>query len=507
MRQPASTAVLLVALLTAPCARADVDLRLDSGRDQDERIRLRLLGGYRAALHVQSAYPIDPEGNTFEQRLYLDHRMRFAPELTILGRVQLGVELDLLSGLVGGHLPDGSVAFDERLRWDASGLRHAELRQVFLRVLGDQVRLHLGLLTDRWGLGAVAGDGGPAGAGFGDDPFGTDAFGDHMFRIAVEILPTAPGGTLRFVHVQAMLDLVERDEQTRLLGEGDIALAPGIRLVYDTPLARAGAWLSWRTLRHRDGAGAEILLADLFVDRWLPVGRREARLRFAAELAGQAGRSSLDPGWPAESGRPVAAGAAVVAGGVELPGPRLFLGLRAGAVSGDGDPTDGRDTGFRLDRDFNAGLILFDEVLAGVGARTAVQVEELTGEDATALAGEGAIHGAIFALPYLAFRPHPFVDLRVGGLLATAPAGLVTVRGTTGGLEGVSPGSGPPFLGGELDVALTLDLPIVPNNQNRSRFGIRLEYGHLFPGPALTDGWTDPVGGVDLFATRMGLTF
>jgi hypothetical protein len=76
-----------------------------------------------------------------------------------------------------------------------------------------------------------------------------------------------------------------------------------------------------------------------------------------------------------------------------------------------------------------------------------------------------------------------------------------------GGLEGLFTAAGSPLLGGELDVAVTLEVPVVPAAQQRTRFGIRLEYGHLFPGPALTEGWSEAVGGVDLFATRMGLTF
>ena len=503
----AAPILALLALAPVPGARADVDLEVTRERDRAELVRMRMLGGYRAGMVVQDAYAIDTDGTLFEQQLYLDHRLRVAPELDIAGVVLLDGKLDLLTGLLGGHLPDGEVATDERLRWDASGLRHAEIRRVDLRVRGERVEMVLGLTTDGWGLGAVANAGGPAGATFCDDPFGTDAFGDQVLRVGVDILPGLPGGTLGYLRIQAMLDLVARDETTRLLGDRDLALGPGLRLLYTTPMARAGAWLSWRTMREGGGATAEVLLVDLFVDRWLPLGRREDRFRFAAEVAGRAGRSSLEPGWPAEPRRTLLAGAAVLDGALDLPGARLRLGLRAGVVSGDGDPTDDRETGFTLDRDFNAGLILFDEVLAGVGARAAVVAKELTGRDGTPLAGEGAIGGGLFALPYLSFRPHAFVDLRIGGLLATTPGGQGTVRVVSGGLAGASPVDTPPFLGGELDISVTLEIPVVPGTQTRTRFGVRLDYGHLFPGPALTEDWEEPVEGVDLFATRMGLTF
>ena len=506
-----ATALPLVALLAAVLgvepALADVTVRVERGSDHAERIRVRMLGGYRSSIVLQDAYAIDLAGTVFEKRFYLDHRLRVGPELDIHGRVFVGVELDLLTGLLGGHLPDTETAWDERLRWDASGLRHAEFRQAYLRVHGERAVLEAGLLTDHWGLGAVVNDGGPDGDGFGDDPFGTDAFGDRVLRVGVNVTPALPGGTFGYVQVQLMLDLVALDERTHLIDGGELALGPGLRVLYDTPLARAGGWLAWRTLRTRDGATAELLTADLFVDRWLPLGRRDARFHIAAELAGEVGRTSLEAGWPVEPDRTALRGAAVLDGGIEVAGAPLLFGLRAGLVSGDPDPTDGTDTGFSLDRDFNVGLILFDEVLAGVGARAAVQVEELTGRDASALAREGGIGGGLFALPYLSYRPHPYVDLRLGGLLAAAPTGIGAVQPVVGGLEGLFTAAGSPLLGGELDVAVTLEVPVVPAAQQRTRFGIRLEYGHLFPGPALTEGWSEAVGGVDLFATRMGLTF
>ncbi len=500
-------AALLAAVLLAGVAGAEVTVRVERGADRAERVRVRMLGGYRAAIVLQDAYAIDRAGSAFEQRFYLGHRLRFAPELDVHGRFFLGVELDLLTGLLGGHMPDGELAWDERLRWDASGLRHAEFRQAYVRVHGERAVMRAGLLTDHWGLGAVANGGGPAGAGFGDDPFGTDEFGDRVLRVGVDVLPALPGGTFGYVQVQLMLDLVAQDERTRLIDDGDLALGPGLRVLYDTPLARAGGWLSWRTLRTRDGATGELLLADLFVDRTLPLGRRGARFQLGAEVAGEVGRSSLKPGWPVEERRTVVRGAAVVDGAIDAAAAPLRFGLRAGVVSGDPDPVDGVDTGYALDRDFNAGLILFDEVLAGVGARSAVQVEELTGNDASSLAGEGAIAGGLFALPYLSIRPHRYLDIRVGGLLAAAPAGIGAIEPVDEGLEGLFTPAGSPLLGGELDVSITLEVPFVPTVQDRSRFGIRLEYGHLFPGPALTEGWAEPVGGVDLFATRMGLTF
>jgi len=510
-RIPAAThltaALALLALAPATPARGDVDLEFSQERDRDEKVRMRLLGGYRAGLTLQDTYAIDPDGTLFEQQLYLDHRLRAAPELDIAERVIIGVELDLLTGVLGGHLPDREVATDERLRWEASGLRYAEIRRVDLRIRGQRVEMLLGLVLDDWGLGAVASSGGPAGATFGDDPFGTDAYGDQVLRMGVDILPAVPGGTLGYLRIQAMLDLVARDETTRLLGNRDLALGPGLRLLYETPMARAGAWLTWRTMREASGASAELLLVDLFVDRWLPLGRRDDRFRVAIEVAGRAGRSSLETGWPAAARRSVLAGAAVLDGAIDLPAARLRVGLRAGVVSGDGDPTDDLETGFSLDRDYNAGTLLFDEVLAGVGARAAVAAEELTGGDGSPLAGEGAIGGGLFALPYLSFRPHPFVDLRLGGLLASAPGGIPAVQVVSEGLAGVSRADTPPFLGGELDVSATLEIPVVPGTQNRSRFGLRLEYAHLFPGPALTEGWSEPVQAVDRFGTRLGLTF
>ena len=74
-------------------------------------------------------------------------------------------------------------------------------------------------------------------------------------------------------------------------------------------------------------------------------------------------------------------------------------------------------------------------------------------------------------------------------------------------LGGVAFVHGERFLGVELDASAMLEVPVAPAAGSRARVGLKIEYGHLFPGPALTDGWTVPVSGIDRFALRAGMTF
>ncbi len=486
----------------------------EEGKEQvDEeaapRVHVNILGGYRAAMNVLEPYPVDRQGTLFEQRVYLDHRLRFYPELLFGDRVAVGVEVDLLTGMLGGSAPDATLALDERLRWDAAGARYAEVRQAYLQLRGRPVGMVLGLTTDRWGLGAVAHDGGPAAAGFSASPFGTDHFGDRSLRVGFELPPAldATGAASR-TSVDFFMDVVARDDETRLFVRGDLVLAPGVRIQYAAPGARVGIWLGWRTRRESDGGVAEVFQGDLYVDRILPVGPRDATLRIAAEGVGRVGRSNVSNGWPDPQGRLVTAGAAVLEAEVDLAGLGPRIGLRAGVASGDADPGDERDTGMRLDRDYNAGVILFDEVLAGFSARRAVQLYDELGVDGTPEANEGAISGAAFCMPYVAFSPHEVLTVRLGGLVAGAtadPLYLVPMAGE--GVDGTTVHHGGRFYGGELDASVELRVPLLPASQSRSAFGLRVEYGHLFPGPALTCCWPSPVPEVDRLGVQLGVTF
>ncbi len=507
-----SWATAACALLFAPIAAAEeVEAAEVSGVQPAERpsVRVLLLGGYRAGVVMQSAFPVDPSGTLFDQRVYLDHRLRLHPRLEVGDRVVVGGEVDLLTGLLGGNLPDAEVMLDERLRWQATGARHAEARQLYFALEGRPVTMVAGLVTDHFGLGAVANDGGPAAAGFSRSPFGTDQFGDRVLRIGFGLPPSGMGGLAGHLAFDLFIDLVALDEQVDLFDRQELSLGPGARLTYREPLAQGGLWVAWHTTRAADGFTAEVFQADLFLDRTLPVGRGgDGWLRLAFEAVGRFGRTDLENGWPDVSRRKVASGAAVGQLELDLPGLAPVLALYGGVASGDADPTDGWETGLSLDRDLNAGAILFEEVLAGISARRAVALSELGGVDGRTLADEGALGGAVYAQPFVAFQPHPTVTIRVGGLVAGATVDpLLLVATDTPGVGGMTASAAQRSLGGELDAALDVQLPLVPAAQERTRVGLRLEYGHLFPGPALTEGWDEPVGPVDRLALQMGITF
>jgi len=483
-------------------------------------VKVQLLGGYRVGFQTQEAFAIDRAGHSFDQTLWLDHRLRVHPRILFGDHVVFGADVDLLVGLLGGHLPDGDLAADERLRWDNDGTRYAEVHQLYLDIYSHRpdsqpVLITLGLKADHWGLGAMANDGGPDGAGFTRSPFGTDHFGDRVIRVGMQLNPPDVGAASGPLSLEILLDLVARDDDARLFERSDVALGPAARLRYTGDRGSAGLWIGWRTQRACCGEMAEVLLGDLFADGALPLGPGGGSLRLAFEAIGQTGRTNLATGWP-DPGGPDLERRGVLAGGVvadvelDLPGLAPAIGLRGGVTSGDGDPTDARQTELRLDRDFNVGVILFDEVLAGATARRAIELYELSELDTSAQASEGAVAGAAFALPYIAWRPAPALDLRVGGLIAAAtadPVHLLATADPAAGVDGVTMASGRRFLGGELDASVQLDMPLVPEVQSRTRFGIRVEYAHLFPGPALTEGWTVPVPEIDRLSVRMGMTF
>lgn len=505
--------LLLLLFVALPAAGQGTDPPDDP--PAEPRVKVKLLGGYRVGFQAQEAFPIDRVDGTFDQSLWLDHRLRVHPRVLFGDHVVLGADVDLLTGMMGGHLPDGTIASDERLRWDNDGTRHAEIRQFYLGIYSHRpdnppVMITLGMVADHWGLGAMANDGGPAGAGFTRSPFGTDQFGDRAIRVGMQLNPPDAGAAAGPLSLEILLDLVARDDDARLFARSDVSLGPAARIRYTDERGSAGLWVGWRTKRACCGGMAEILIGDLFADGTVPLGHGDGSVRLAFEAIGQAGRTDLATGWPDLVRRSVLAGGAVADLELDLPGLAPVIGLRGGITSGDGDPTDDRETELRLDRDFNAGLILFDEVLAGATARRAVQVHELSGIDAAHQASEGAVAGAAFALPYISFRPAPVIDLRVGGLIAVAtadPIHILPADDPAAGIDGVTLTRGRRFLGGEIDASVQIDMPLVPEIQTRTRFGLRVEYGHLFPGSGLTEGWTTPVPSVDRLSVRMGMTF
>lgn len=95
--------------------------------------------------------------------------------------------------------------------------------------------------------------------------------------------------------------------------------------------------------------------------------------------------------------------------------PKLTGLFEMGHASGDDQILDDRFTGRPLHRDYNVGLILYEQVLA---QRT---VEKFTGDpDTQGLWSSGGVYNSTYVNPRFSFRPADPVELRLGFLMAWA---------------------------------------------------------------------------------------
>ena len=162
-------------------------------------------------------------------------------------------------------------------------------------------------------------------------------------------------------------------------------------------------------------------------------------------------------------------------------------------ASGDDAMDDGRFTAFRVDRNYQLGLLLPRRVLAWQTARARLNASDplLSGrpaEDLDRLASDGAVFSTLAVFPQAGWRLSPSLEVYGGVLLAWTPAALVDPFNTRVRGGGVARNflDGQPSdrtLGTELDVGARARLPI-PGADGLEVMAI-VEYGVLLPGGAL----------------------
>ena len=203
--------------------------------------------------------------------------------------------------------------------------------------------------------------------------------------------------------------------------------------------------------------------------------------------------------YTARDGLQLGSGGVAMRAAVSLPEDRVTAHLRGGWASGDGQPDDEGYHAFAFDRDYDAGMVLFDEVLAAIEAGTQAQLLDPTyaavpPDGVESLTHEGAVIGASYVQPALQGRPLDWLDLRAGVVLAwsTAPVSQAFASYRNGG---VAAGVGGPTdgytLGTELDWAVGLGRAV--GDDGRPQPQALLQGGHAFLDGNLGGGRLDLV--------------
>ncbi|MSP56424.1 MAG: hypothetical protein EXR69_12595 [Myxococcales bacterium] len=302
-------------------------------------------------------------------------------------------------------------------------------------VLVGPMSVSAGLTTSHWGLGMLANDGAH------DPEFGRADFGDRVLRVRVATRPFNKGEFPLGFSVAA--DRVVQDDlvhagslrsggQVAWQGLAAVLLAPkdgnklGIYGVYRNQLEPV---LAGET----EGRTTRLAVVDIFGQASVPVGALQ--LRVGGEAAEVAGRTTRSESYNSTDGLDLVSGGATGFFGVAAPGApgtqgpdRWSAKVRMGWASGDGDPDDNVSNDFSFDRDYDAGMLLFDEQMGGIEAANYALISDPantghTPDGAEVTVTEGSVRRASFLQPVVDFQPLGWLGLRAGvmGAWSTAP--------------------------------------------------------------------------------------
>ncbi len=453
-------------------------------------------GELRLLASLPPDVPLDTDGVHLGQDFVLDSRLRLG----------LGLGKGGVRGVFEGDLFDGQLAGDA---WDVPGEEDArdrqrmgvltsddfDLRRAFVRARLGPVGVQAGVATSHWGLGLLANDGNR------DPMFGRNDFGDRVIRLMVGTKPFGRGEVPLTISLAG--DRVIEDEfatwhpfaeegargQVAWQGIGAILYEPE-----DQP--DIGVYAVHRRQTEEDGERTTVITAlDAYTD-WT-TNLSGASLRVAFEGATLLGSTNRALNYNERDRLRVRSGG--FTGIVEVaPNDLPLRGIvRGGWASGDGNPDDDVVHDFAFDRDFDAGMVMHDELQGAIDAAAYDQINRPehagTGpEGADAIVREGALAHASFLQPVIAVDARKWLELRGGATLhwSTGPVSQPFTTTRNGGMPANhlgEPTSGY-ALGTELNWAVVLGDTVVGPEAAGLTPALVLQGGHLLASENLGGG-------------------
>ncbi|MFK7930986.1 MAG: hypothetical protein AB8H79_22565 [Myxococcota bacterium] len=342
-------------------------------------------GFYRARARGFSSLSIDAALDDAEPaKAWVQHRLYLAPRFIVSDKVAVFTEFRGLDGVTWGQAPtverdslqpfnvNGGgnnlpLAFTDDLRppgsLTPSGLPGVvpdfSIWRVYGEVHGELGTFRFGRMPIHWGLGIWQNDGLGLNADYGDSADRLQwerAFDDVFLRAAFEV-----------------------DSQGLFSADDQDAVAGNLAASYRTERVEIGLNTQ---LRRYTGGGAEPL--TVFTGS-MAMDAEIGNLRVGAELVGRYGTGELGN---LDSATIQSFGGLLVG---ELDAKPLKLGVDIGVASGDGDSTDDTLGTFSFDRDYNIGILMFEQPMPVFTAT------DSGGRDLTqSLTGNG-VSNAIFA--------------------------------------------------------------------------------------------------------------
>jgi hypothetical protein len=444
-----------------------------------------------------SPFPLDALGTPSEQGWWASSRLIAGAEGQLSDRLGLAVELESLNGLMAGDTTSvGTVRGEDSFamaRHDHRDLAKLLPRKAKLALAGPAGALNLGFDTNHWGVGILSND------GRGDLLFGDAWRGNVAARVGGALTPFSrrTESRLRGLALLAAADLVVRDENAELF-EGDRARQAQLGLLWRQPRLELGAVAAYRQQEDRLDPGrpeelpstTRVLPLDATF-AWRPLDpEADLALLLEGEVARIQGHTSRPYTSETVDGARVESLGAVLRGRLDHRPSGLSAVVEGGYASGDNDMSDDVVRSFRFHSDHGVGLLLFEQVLPLLSARSADRAADpallaVPPAGTRYLVNQGEVSNAIYLFPALCYQPTEALELRAAWLHARSAGDLIDAY-STARAGGYNTGyDGEPVtsrhLGDELDLGLrgALDLG--------DRFDLLLgaEGGVFLPGAAL----------------------
>ena len=387
-----------------------------------------------------TSYPgflIDFERRELEDRFVIDSRFRtHASYKKDDWNVEIGG--DILHGQLAGAgwNIDGTqhryhperVLFSDVSGYMSNWQDHFLLRSAQVKKKMGITMLQAGVTTGHWGLGLVSNDGNH------NQRFSRTDYGDRVFRASVVLMP----------HEQVIVmtggDWVLEDDIGGF-SDGHLALQGLISAQYlsydkDDSVGLLGVY------RHQTRLEDEKVLAGYFIDGYAKMTEQLGPMEIYAAVEGA--YIYGDHGQIANRNHPEGLQVRSYGGVAELAARHHHgaVNLNAGFASGDGDSADGVYSAFSMDRDYNAGSVLFDLHQAATELATYNLITDPehsgTPPDGVDFAvTEGAIRQAMFVQPSLVITKMESVELAVGSVFAwsTSPIRSPFISTREGGID------------------------------------------------------------------------
>lgn len=453
-------------------------------------------GEARARGLLATRFVADEQGRALDSAVWSMTRIIGGVRRVLSPRLTYEVELEALSGFVGGQSTElGMNATDRPFPTSRTGM--ASLARVLPRKLNVQWttsvgRVVAGAQTFTWGSGMLAND------GTGDPDFGDAWTGNIVARLAFATQPlakTAAPAPLRTIAMFAAGDFVLRDDNASVY-DGDRAFSGSFGILADEPSHGAGVLASVRRQRDRvdpglpagERARTTAYVLDVFARGSVALTRND---RLVLEVEGALVRGETTRLLSeATFGR---AADLRQLGGLARVGWRhadtASVHVETGLASGDNDPRDATARTFTMHSDHQVGLVLFDQVLPLVTARAVDRASDpaLVGVPMAGMRfaiNPGAVQNAIYGTAVVRARPYRSLDARLGYLYAVPAADILDVYqtamqgGFTTGYGGRVHDRSP--YGHELDARATYDIAVPRDLELR----VGADAGVLFPGAA-----------------------